>query len=114
MSRSAPDRRALSRKIKSLREEANWSQSELARRAGVTAAAVSMIESGQRTPSLTMTRKLSEALKVSLSELTGEPPRERADQDMRAFFRDFGELQQLTDAERQAVLDMVRKLKGNR
>ncbi len=45
-------------RIKSLRKEAGWSQSNLAKRAGITPSAISMIESQQRTPSLQVIEKV--------------------------------------------------------
>ena len=86
--------RYISDKIKKLRDECNWSQSKLAKEAGVTASAISMIESGQRAPSLIVIRKISDALKVSVSELTGESSQDEVAQHAQAFFRQFSDLEQ--------------------
>ena len=119
MSKLKPYRRELSKKVRSLRKEAKWSQSELARRAGIAASAVSMIESGQRAPSLIVSRKISDALKVPLSELTGESPKgkspkERIDKKAHAFFREFGELEDLSASERKIILEIAKEFKGKK
>ncbi|MCA9458151.1 MAG: helix-turn-helix transcriptional regulator [Nitrospira sp.] len=105
----------IANKIKELREECDWSQSRLAKEAGITASAISMIESGQRAPSLVVIRKISDALKVSVSELTGEASQEEASQNAQAFFRQFGALKDLDETDQQMILELARRLreKGN-
>lgn len=101
----------ISNKIKELRGECNWSQSELAKQSGVTASAISMIESGQRIPSLVVIRKISDALKVSVSELTGETTQEEASQHAQAFFRQFKDLNDLDKEDQKIIMDFVKRLK---
>lgn len=101
----------IAQKIKVLREECGWNQSRLAKEAGVTASAISMIESGQRAPSLVVIRKISDALKVSVSELTGEASRDEATQSAQAFFRQFGALKDLDETDQQMILDLARRLR---
>ena len=105
----------IANKIKELREECDWSQSRLAKEAGITASAISMIESGQRAPSLVVIRKISDALKVSVSELTGEASQEEASQNAQAFFIQFGALKDLDETDQQMILELARRLreKGN-
>jgi transcriptional regulator with XRE-family HTH domain len=56
--------------VKKLREQQGMTQAELAKKAGVTEAYVSMLESGARkNPSLPTLKKLARALGVSLPEL---------------------------------------------
>ncbi len=98
-------------KIKELREECNWSQSKLAEQAGITASAISMIESGQRSLSLIVLRKISDALKVSVSELTGEAPQEEVNQHAQAFFRKFSDLNDLHEDDKNMILDFAKRLK---
>lgn len=62
----------ISHKMIELRKLAGWSQSELARRAGVTSPAINQIEKGDRMPSLILILKVARAFKVSLLELIGE------------------------------------------
>ena len=103
--------RYISIKIKELRGECNWSQSKLANEAGITASAISMIESGQRIPSLVVIRKISDALKVSISELTGESSQDTATQHAQAFFRQFGDLNHLKESDQQIILELAKRLK---
>ena len=99
-------------KIKELREKSGWSQSRLAQESGVTASAISMIENGQRAPSFVVIRKLSDALKVSVSELTGETTQEEASQHAQAFFREFGTLGDLSKEDREIILKLAESLKA--
>ncbi len=56
--------------IKQLRDRAELTQEQLARKAGVTEAYVSMIESGTRkNPSLPVLKRLAKALGVPVTEL---------------------------------------------
>lgn len=101
----------IANKIKVLRNECNWNQSKLAKEAGITASAVSMIESGQRVPSLVVIRKISDALKVSVSELTGEAPQNEVTQNAQAFFREFGDLKDLDVTDQKMILEFAKRLK---
>jgi transcriptional regulator with XRE-family HTH domain len=63
-------RRTLASAIKSLREERELTQRELARRAGLTNAYIVMLEKGTRAnPSLDVLTRLAAALGVSVSIL---------------------------------------------
>ena len=56
--------------LKRLREERGWTQAELAKKASVTEAYVSMIEAGKRkSPSLPVLRRLARALGKTMAEL---------------------------------------------
>lgn len=66
------DRKVMSRVIKELRESAGWNQAELARRAGVTPAAISQIEGENRYPSLIVARKLADAFGIGVDQLIGK------------------------------------------
>ena len=57
-----------------------YTQSALAQKAGLTASAISMIESGDRDPSLATAIKLAQALDITLDELAGlSPPKSTGD-----------------------------------
>jgi DNA-binding XRE family transcriptional regulator len=64
----AEHQRALAARLKSLRQEKNWTQEELARRSGVGQSAISTIENGQCRPQAGTLVKLAEALGVSKNE----------------------------------------------
>lgn len=56
--------------LKRLRIKAGLTQDELARKAGVTYAYISMLESGtKKNPSLMLVKKLAKALGVSIADL---------------------------------------------
>jgi len=58
-------------RLRSLREAAGVNQSELARRAGLTRQALSMLEAGERQPTLATTQALARALGLTLDALAG-------------------------------------------
>ncbi len=61
---------SIGRRIKELREASGITRTELAKRANVTRAYVSSLESGSRdNPSLDVLRRLANALKTDVSEL---------------------------------------------
>lgn len=51
-------------RVRTLRADREWSQPELARRSALSNAMVSMVERGERTPSLEALASLAEALEV--------------------------------------------------
>ncbi len=59
----------LGRRIKELRKAKKLSQEDLAERAGISTPYVSQIERGKENPTLDLLFKLTDALKVSLSEM---------------------------------------------
>lgn len=61
----------LGQKIKKLRESRDWSQAELARRAGITKSAISTYELGMRTPSADVVCAFAKAFGVSADYLLG-------------------------------------------
>lgn len=63
--------RELGSKIKELRESRNWSQSYLAKRAGITKSAISTYEQGIRTPSADVLCSFAKAFGVSADYLLG-------------------------------------------
>ena len=103
----------ISRNIKNLRSSADWSQADLAKKSDVSAAAISLLEKGDRIPSLVVTRKLASAFKVSEAEITGttsEKPTEINTQ-AHAFFRDFGDIEELHDTDKEIIRDLITRLK---
>lgn len=63
------DLQALGKRIRSLRENRSWSQTDLAKRAGLSQASVSEIERGERTPKVDALVHLADALDESLDFL---------------------------------------------
>ena len=56
----------LGRSIRALREQRGWSQSDLARAAGMTQSAVARFEAGGTVPTLPIIERLAEALDADL------------------------------------------------
>ncbi len=63
----------LAQNITNLRSKRKLTQEALAKLAGATRASVALIESGTSNPTLEVLLKLSQALQVSIDELTGSP-----------------------------------------
>ncbi len=61
----------LGKKVRQLRESREWSQAELARRAGVTKSAISTYELDMRTPSADVVCAFAKAFGVSSDYLLG-------------------------------------------
>ncbi|HSW94277.1 MAG TPA: helix-turn-helix transcriptional regulator [Gammaproteobacteria bacterium] len=103
----------ISKKIIALRNSAGWSQSELARQAGITSAAISQIEKGDRLPSLIVCQKLAEAFNVSVAELTGDVLLSSAEinDEAHVFFRKFGDINNLTKADQEILHIIINRLK---
>lgn len=71
-------------RLKETREARGWSQSDLAKKAGLQPAAISHFETAQRSPSFENLRKLSDALSVSIDYLIGRIDEEQHGQGMAA------------------------------
>lgn len=103
----------ISKKIIALRESAGWSQSELARQAGITSAAISQIEKGDRLPSLMVCRKLADAFNVSVAELTGDTSlsSEEINNQAQVFFRKFGDISKLSPSDQEILHAIINRLR---
>lgn len=69
----------LGQKVRRLRESRDWSQAELARRAGVTKSAISTYELDMRTPSADVVRAFAKVFGVSADYLLGIAERRAVD-----------------------------------
>lgn len=114
MSDKAEQARIISKNIKELRGEKGWNQSTLAAKAGITPAALSQIEKGdKRLPTFVVLRKLASALNVQPFELTGEmpPPSSEVDQKSREFYRRWDILEDLSEDDQRMLRGMAERLK---
>jgi len=104
----------ISKRIKALREESGLTQAKLAELSGVSPAAISLIEKGERLPSMIVTRKIATALKVSFDELTGIESQNTEDisKESQVFFRTWQELQDLKDEDKVMIKTIIKHLKG--
>jgi ribosome-binding protein aMBF1 (putative translation factor) len=67
----------LGQSVRELRERSGWSQSQLARAAGMTQSAVARFEAGGTVPTLTVLERLARALNMRL-DVTFAPPADAA------------------------------------
>ena len=58
--------------IADLRKQKNWSQSDLAKKTGISQVMVGKYERGDATPSIEVAKKIADAFEVSLDYLAGE------------------------------------------
>lgn len=89
----------LGHKVRRLRESRDWSQAELARRAGVTKSAISTYELGMRTPSADVVRSFAKVFGVSADYLLGIAERRAVD------------VEGLSERDEALVRDLVASLK---
>ena len=104
----------ISSNIKRLRSSINWTQAKLADEAGITGAALSKIEQGEkRIPTIVVLRKIASALNVSVHEITGESGDilSSEDEDTRAFHRKWGMLEELSKDDQEMLIGMAERLR---
>lgn len=103
-------------KIKAERDKAGWTQTELAKHAGITPSALSQIESGDRYPSTVVLTKLSNALSVSIDYLIGE----KKEDDLHAMLQNenikslFNGFRDLPADDKKSILQQIEWLKARR
>jgi len=113
MASKAEQAKKISNNIKRLRSALDWNQAKLAQEAGISGAALSKIEGGERIPTIVVLRKLSAALKVALHEITGEESEELSEADERSkeFYRRWDVLDDLSKEDQNRLRDMAERLK---
>ncbi len=109
-----PSALVIGKRIKETREKIGYNQAKLALEADITPAAISQIESGDRTPSTPILRRLATALQVSADYLLGATDKSELkdmlqDQSVQKFFRGF---QELSESDKQFVQKQVDLLKS--
>lgn len=103
----------ISSNIKRLRESLGWNQSKLANEAGISGAALSKIEQGDgRMPTMIVLQKLAGALRVPVSDITGEEARNRTEDEVKytEFYRRFGEIANLPKSDQEIFEKMLERL----
>jgi len=114
MANKAEQAQIISANIKELRAKLDWNQAKLAAEAKISGAALSKIEQGeQRVPTIVVLRKLANALKVEVHDITGEQTANRSEKEERnlEFYRKFGVLSELGANDQERLLDMANRLK---
>lgn len=111
MSKHESVSRIIANKIRGLREASGWNQLELSKRADITAAALSVIEKGDRIPTIPVSNKIAKALGISLAELLGEKETSQSEKQRNesAFFRRYGGIEQLGSEERKIIEALIKK-----
>src|SRR5271165_1286089 len=98
----------LGERVKELRKERGWSQSELAEKVGTDARQISRYENGRITPSLDVVARLAEVFNISLDYLVVEGAERRP---LHVQDHGLGErlalLSELTDEDRAALLNVL-------
>lgn len=104
----------ISKNILSFRRSAGWSQTDLARAIGVTNPSMSLLEKGERLPSLIIARQLAAIFNMTIDELMGDSPLSHMKrfQELQAFHRRYQALDDLSDAEQGVIMALISSLKG--
>ena len=87
----------MAERVKGSREKLGYTQAKLASEAGITPAAISQIEAGERVASTPVLRKLASVLMVSTDYLLGDKDHSEIsdllqNESFQAFFRDWKNL----------------------
>ncbi len=100
----------LAERVAIARNRLGISRSELARRTGLTPAAVWQIEHGDRTPSVPSLLKLVEALEISADWLLGLSEAAPSDPRVARMVRGWAKL---SDRDREAIIRLYETLAGD-
>src|SRR5690606_33170375 len=103
----------IANRVRDLRIERGWSQPELARRSTLSNAMVSMVERGERTPSLEALSALANALEVDPAVLLTADEDAGMKADARRLAEELAELR-LSRADIEAIRRIARALAGDR
>ncbi len=90
---------AIKQRISAEREKMNWTQAQLAEKAGITPAAVCQIEKGDRIPTIPVLYRIAQVLRVSLDYLAGQKNSVEfkdalQNRELKTFFRKYQKLDQ--------------------
>jgi transcriptional regulator with XRE-family HTH domain len=103
---------SISELIRNRRNELQMSQTQLAKKAGLTSAAISQFESGARKPSFDALSKLSFALNVSTDYLLGNQVQSHdstlTDPEFSIIFRD---IVQFSEEDKKLIIDVYEFIK---
>lgn len=104
-------------RLKDLREEKGVSQQQLANILGISQGSVGNWESGIREPNFETIKKIADYFAVSTDYLLGrtDEPNQSTDQQLEGIeFALFGEIKELTEDEKQDILNFVKFTKSQR
>lgn len=91
------DLQIISIRIKEARESRGMNQAQLAQKAGITPAAISQIEKGERVPTTPVLKRIADVLQVSLDFLAGRTDESKLEdllqnENLKAFYKGFKNL----------------------
>lgn len=95
-------------RIRECRESKGLSKTDLSEKTGLTIAAISQFESGERAPSMESLKKLADALEISVDYLIGIAE-EISDSNIKAIFRG---LEKLTKKDKEEMIHFYQFLKA--
>lgn len=104
-------------RIKELRKEKSITMKRLGEIIGVSEGAVSQYENGKRQPDYDILKKIADFFDVSTDYLLGrtDNPQQNIDQQLEGIeFALYGEIKELTDDEKQDILNFVKFTKSQR
>jgi transcriptional regulator with XRE-family HTH domain len=90
--------------IASLRDNKEWSQTELADKSGVSRVMIGKYERGEAIPSIDAAKKIADALEVSLDYLVGEGINSKLDKQALKRLQD---LELLEDDKKKTLFDLI-------
>ena len=90
--------------IARLREDKNWSQTDLANKSGVSRVMIGKYERDEAAPSIDAAKKIADALEVSLDYLVGEGTNSKFDKKTLKRLQD---LEHLEDDKKKTLFDLI-------
>ena len=95
------------KRLRAIRDTREWSQSDLAKRAGLPPSSIAHFETGSRKPSFDTLRRLATALEVTTDYLLGRVRDPALAESGDPLFRDIGNL---TGSDRELAKDFLKML----
>ena len=100
----------ISANVTKLRKFFRLSQTELAKKAGVTRAYISQIEKGIRVPGFKVIFDLSEIFDVDPEDIIGRKKPITPEKEKK-FYKEFGDLDTLSDQDQEMIRYLIKRLK---
>lgn len=107
----------LSNRLHNLLEEYNMSQAELSKRSAVTEATISNFLNCKQLPKLEVVSKIADVLNVSVDYLLGKTNIRKTINEpieIAANMGDKADLSEMSEKDKQFILDMIERLKGKK
>lgn len=110
------DKEILRKKIIEVREKKGLNKAQLAASAGITPAAITQIEKGDRTPTLPVLHRIASVLEVSADYLLGNTEKPELEdllqnEEVMTFYRGF---QTLDSSDRETIINNIEFLRSQK